>query len=162
MSYSSAVCGCWFPSHCMHCWWDLIRSKQLFSVPYVAWKSVLDFFSHGNSINILYIMECKYPNDEWSMHGYLIQSIPAEQKISFFFFFKNKKFTNGHPLTNGCPVYDFKQSDSEAPVNLEFWGIQITFSLPLFPFPLWPRLIAIFGSITTVWHLNCVQPNDLC
>ena len=29
--------------HVMHCWWHLIRSKQLFSEPYVACRCVPDF-----------------------------------------------------------------------------------------------------------------------
>ena len=29
--------------HGMHCWWDLIRSKQLFSVPYFACRCLLNF-----------------------------------------------------------------------------------------------------------------------
>ena len=29
--------------HGVHCWWDLIRSKQLFSPPYVACRCLLDF-----------------------------------------------------------------------------------------------------------------------
>ena len=37
--------------------------------------------------------------------------------------------------------YDTKQSDGEVPVILEFWGMQSTPSLPLFPGPLWPRMV---------------------
>ena len=29
--------------HDVYCWWDLIRSKQLFSAPYVTWKCLPDF-----------------------------------------------------------------------------------------------------------------------
>ena len=32
-----------------------------------------------------------------------------------------------------CPGYDTKQSDGEAPVMLELWGMQSISSLPLFP-----------------------------
>ena len=40
-------CGCWFDlqwwSHGMHCCWDPMRSKQLFSVPYVPCRCLKDF-----------------------------------------------------------------------------------------------------------------------
>ena len=36
----SISCG---GDHGVHCWWDLIRSKQLFSAPYVARRCLLDF-----------------------------------------------------------------------------------------------------------------------
>ena len=38
-------------------------------------------------------------------------------------------------------MYDIKQSDGEAPV-LEFWRMWSTPLLPLFPDPLWPRVVA--------------------
>ena len=40
-----------------------------------------------------------------------------------------------------CPGYDIKPSDGEAPV-LELWGIWSTPSLPLFPYSLWPGVVA--------------------
>ena len=36
---SISSCG----NHGVHCWWDLITSKQLFSVPYVTCRCLLDF-----------------------------------------------------------------------------------------------------------------------
>ena len=45
-----------------------------------------------------------------------------------------------HP-PNGCPGYDTKQSDGEVPVMLLLWGMRSTPSLPLFPGPLWPRVV---------------------
>ena len=41
-----------------------------------------------------------------------------------------------------CPGYDNKQSDSEAPVILELWGMQSTPSLPSLPGPCWLRVVA--------------------
>ena len=38
--------------------------------------------------------------------------------------------------------YDTKQSDGEAPVMLELWGMQSTPSLPSLPGPLCPRVVA--------------------
>ena len=35
--------------------------------------------------------------------------------------------------SNECPKYDTKQSDGEAPVILELWGMRSTLSLPLLP-----------------------------
>ncbi len=43
---------------------------------------------------------------------------------------------------NECPGYNTKQSDGEVPVMLEPWGIRSTSSLPLFPGPLWPGMVA--------------------
>ena len=39
-------------------------------------------------------------------------------------------------LTNVCSVYDTKQSDGEASVSLEIWGMRSTPLLPLLPGPL--------------------------
>ena len=43
---------------------------------------------------------------------------------------------------NECPGYDTKQSDGEASVILELWGIWSTLSLPSVLGPLWPRVVA--------------------
>ena len=43
---------------------------------------------------------------------------------------------------NECPGYDTKQSDGEASVMLEPWGMQTTPSLPSLPGPLRLRVIA--------------------
>ena len=45
-------CSLWFS---MHCWWDLIRSKQLSSVSYVAWKCLLDFLVIVIQLTYIYI-----------------------------------------------------------------------------------------------------------
>ena len=43
---------------------------------------------------------------------------------------------------NECSVYDIEQSDAEAPVMLELWGMQSTPSLPSLPSPLLPGVVA--------------------
>ena len=43
---------------------------------------------------------------------------------------------------NECPGYDNKQSDGEVPAMLELWGMRSTPSLPSFPGPLWPGVVA--------------------
>ena len=43
---------------------------------------------------------------------------------------------------NECSVYDAKQSDGEAPVTLELWGMKSTPSFPSLPGPLWPGMVA--------------------
>ena len=61
------------------------------------------------------------------------------------------------PFPNEWPRYDIKQSGSEAPVMLEFWGIQSTPSLPLLSGPLWPRMIAPDRVLSMGQkELNCV------
>ena len=47
------------------------------------------------------------------------------------------------PPRNECPGYDTKQSDAEAPVILELWGIQSSPSLQSLPGPLWPGVVAL-------------------
>ena len=46
----------------------------------------------------------------------------------------------GDDSPNECPVYDIKESDGEASVMQELWGMRRTFFLPLYPGPLWPRV----------------------
>ena len=63
----------------------------------------------------------------------------------------------GVRLPHKCPGYDTKQSDGEASVMLELWGMWNTPSLPSLPGPLWPGVIApdkvpSMGQI----ELNCV------
>ena len=41
-----------------------------------------------------------------------------------------------------CPKYDNKQSDGEVQVMLELWGMRSTPSLPSFPSPPWPGVVA--------------------
>ena len=44
--------------------------------------------------------------------------------------------------TNDCPWFEIRQSDGEAPVVLEFWGMGITPSLPFYPGPFWTEVVA--------------------
>ena len=62
-----------------------------------------------------------------------------------------------HPPANECPGYDSKQSDGEAPVMLELWGIWSTPLLLLLPGPLWPAVVAP-DSVLSMGQieLNCV------
>ena len=52
-------------------------------------------------------------------------------------------FAEGYPR-NECPVYDTKQSESGAPVMLEFRGMWSTLSLPSLKGPLWAGVVAGF------------------
>ena len=63
----------------------------------------------------------------------------------------------GKDSPNKCPVYDTKPVDGEAPVLLELWEMQSTYSLPSLPGSLWLRVVAsdrilAMGQI----ELNCV------
>ena len=49
----------------------------------------------------------------------------------------------GKDFPDECPAYDTKQSDGEAPVMLELWGMQNTPPLPLLSGPHWPRLVVL-------------------
>ena len=44
---------------------------------------------------------------------------------------------------NERPIYDTKQSDGEASVILELWGMRSTPLLPTLPGPLWPEVVAL-------------------
>ena len=48
----------------------------------------------------------------------------------------------GKPHFNEYPGYDIKQSDGEAVVMPELWGMWSNLSLPLLPGLLWPRVVA--------------------
>ena len=50
--------------------------------------------------------------------------------------YTNCIFAEGYDSLNECPVYDFKESDGQAPVVLEFGGMRSTSSLPSLPGPL--------------------------
>ena len=63
------------------------------------------------------------------------------------------------------PGYDNKQSDGEAPVMLELWGIQSTPSLTLLLSPFWPGVLApdrvlSMGQIELFDYFNYVRTND--
>ena len=58
---------------------------------------------------------------------------------------------------NECPVYDTKQSDGDALLILELWGMQSTSSLLSLPGPLWPRVVAPDSILSMgLIELNCV------
>ena len=48
----------------------------------------------------------------------------------------------GQDSPSECLAYDTKQSDGEAPVMLELWGMRSTTSLPSLPGPLWSGVVA--------------------
>ena len=55
--------------------------------------------------------------------------------------------------------YDTKQSDDEAPVMLELWGMWSTPSLPLLPGPLWPGVVVPDRVLNSVLMLNGIVWN---
>ena len=63
---------------------------------------------------------------------------------------------------NECPGYDTKQSDGEALVMLEFWGMWSTLSLPSLASPLCLRVVAPDRALSmrqTVYKLNWIVWN---
>ena len=48
----------------------------------------------------------------------------------------------GYDSHNDCPWYDSKQSNGEALVMVELWGMRGTHLLPSLPGPLWPGVVA--------------------
>ena len=70
------------------------------------------------------------------------------------------------PIPNDCPAYDTKQSDGEAPVMREPWGMRSISSLPSLPDPLWPGVVApdrvlfigpIEQNLSTYAKRNCLK-----
>ena len=60
------------------------------------------------------------------------------------------------PLPNEWPEYDTKQSDSEALVMLELWGMRSTLSLPSLPGLLGPGVVAPNRALSMgQMELNC-------
>ena len=59
---------------------------------------------------------------------------------------------------NECPGYDIEQSDGEALVMLELWGMQSTSLLPLLPVPLWPGVVAL----DRVLSIGQIELNSEC
>ena len=63
----------------------------------------------------------------------------------------------GQDSPNECPVYDTKQSDGEAPVMQELWGMRSTPLLPSVPGLLYPWVVASNRVLYMVQiELNCV------
>ena len=71
--------------------------------------------------------------------------------------------------SNNCPGYDIK-SDGEASV-VELWGMWSTPLMPLFPVPLWPRVVVpvrvlsmgqieLFNHLLYLKSFKCVQTKD--
>ena len=65
------------------------------------------------------------------------------------------------PHPNEYPGYDTKQSDGEASLRLELWGMRSTPLMPALPDPLWPRVVTFDGSnrikLCTYVNLNCLK-----
>ena len=108
---------------------------------------------------------------------YISSSSPCADSIdSFNTFALSAEAVEDHP-PNKCPGYDTKQSDDEAAVMLELWGMLSTHSLTSLRGPLWSGVVApdrvlSMGQIEldcvltlnwivwnrTVWHLTvCKQ-----
>ena len=91
------------------------------------------------------------------------------------------------PPSNKCPRYEIKQSNGEAPVMLELWGMQSNPSLPPLPCPFWSGVvppdrilfvnqIGLYDILTmktnntlnwivrdrTVWSFNCENKWQMC
>ena len=64
--------------------------------------------------------------------------------------------TEGYNSPNECPVYDPKQTNGEASVMLELWGMQSTPSMPSLPGPLWLGVVATDRVLSVGQkELNC-------
>ena len=57
---------------------------------------------------------------------------------------------DGQENPNKCSGYDMKQSDGEASVTLDSWGMRSTLLLPSLWSLLWPRVVALVGCYLCV------------
>ena len=65
------------------------------------------------------------------------------------------------PPRNECTGHDIELSDGNTPA-LELWEMWSTSSLPSFPGLPWLGMVAPTNdSNRTVWHLNCMQTNNM-
>ena len=61
---------------------------------------------------------------------------------------------------NECPTYDIKQSDGEASVMLDLWGMRSSPSLPSLPGPLWIEVVApnrVLSKLSTNAKMNSLK-----
>ena len=75
-------------------------------------------------------------------------------------------YSGVRPATNECPWYDIKQSDGEALVMMDIWGIQNIPSLSSFAGQLWlgvvePDLVLPMGQLelNSILKLNWLKYN---
>ena len=66
----------------------------------------------------------------------MVQSAEAEE-------YTDSISAEGFNSPNRCPGYETKQSDGEASVMLELWGMWSTPSLPSLPGSLWLGVVAL-------------------
>ena len=79
--------------HGVHCWWDLIRSKQLVSAPYVAWRCMSDFLVMvilWYIYMLIFILFCSYLIFE----TFSKTSIRLYQCLSASFYFSQSVWSN--------------------------------------------------------------------
>ena len=114
--------------HGKHCWWDLIRSKQLSSGSVYRAPVFAGFSGRGKSIyNIIRLLKKEKKSK--------IKFLPIFFFFFFFFFFF------------GFWIWHLTEPGSEAPI----WEMWVTFSLLLLPGPLW------FGEVVPVMHTSLAK-----
>ena len=127
-----------------HCWWHLIMSKLLSSVCVCCTQCLSDFLVMV--IQFIKIYFCSLIL--FIIVLYLLESIRTFKYITVFCpvgwgcRIHQLLLCRGVTHPYECPGYDTKKSDDELPVMLEFWGMQITSSLPSLPGSLWPGVVA--------------------
>ena len=91
--------------HRVHCWWDLIRSKQLFSAPFVAFRCLPDFLV---MVILRYICVCigKNPSTNKSLESspLKIRQIPTK------------------PIWRGALPHSLDYSTWYVPYNAQRWA----------------------------------------
>ena len=127
------------------------RSKQCCSL------DDINSFSNFHSLNLLFRFLGIVPG---ALKRYHLDVLQHFGPLGWGLRIHRLHLCRGVRLPNKYPGYDTKQSDSEAPVMLELWGMQSTPSLLLLPGPLWPRVVAPDKVLSNQIELNCVITLD--
>ena len=140
------------------CWTLVVILTTFFAVSEVSVTKMIKsdkllgfFSSHMEFFNCIFIIH----KIQIILLGWITaQSIKYLSKLVNYYSFNITqsawavKYTDRrHPHLNEFPRYDTKQSDSEVPVMLEFWGMRSNPSLPSLPGPLWSGVVAPDGVL---------------
>ena len=129
--------------------------KVLFRVGFIIiWDNYSHYFTiftnWSNPISYLFVF-C----DSSSLKGFSHSTWPCQLGLQNT---QTASLQRGQtPHTSECHRYDTKQSDGEAPVMLELWGMWSAYSVPSLPSPLRPGVVA-FERVLSMGQieLNCV------
>ena len=106
----------------------------------------IQLYWHGNNIKVLLLLDKRDENSEVLIFIQFAQPCSVQMSNNL------KKIP-----PNEFPRYDTKQSNSEAQVIVELWGMRSTPSLPSLPGSLWHEVVALDRVLSMAQiELKCV------